>query len=124
MKEIKILKYGVGLLILTLCAICAMVGMDISKSDRIECLESIIAVCDSLQAYKEAATQRDFTIKAWQSTAYNILAFNAGDIDADSMLSVLQSKFKPGSPIIDFWLRSVSLSKGTDENTAGKEKRN
>lgn len=121
MKETIILKFAMALSLLVLCA---MIGINISKSDRIESLESIIAVSDSLQAYKEAAIQRDFAIKVWQSTAYNMLAFNAGDIDADSMLSVLQSNFKPGSPIIDFWLRSVSPSKGSNENTAGKEKRN
>lgn len=121
MKETTILKGVAAILIL---ALCATTGMNISKSDRIESLESIIAVNDSLESYKEAAIQRDYAIKAWQSTAYNMLAFNAGDIEADSMLSVLQFNFKPGSSIIDLWLRSVSPSKGSGENITGKEKRN
>lgn len=112
------------LLLLVIMALIVAIGVNISQWHRINTLESIVMVRDSLETCKQAVIQRDNAIKAWQSTAYNMLAFNAGDIDADSMLSVLQFNFKPGSGIIDLWLRSISSSKESTKNKAGKAKRN
>lgn len=85
-----------------------MLGIALSQSDRIESLESTIARVDSLEVYKQALVNRNNAIKAWQSTAYSMIKYNAGEIDADSMVTVLQFNFKPGSGIIDLWLRSIA----------------